>query len=407
MCACGAETSETGGPSRVASPPTTQDEDELVERLAELRDLGYVDFSPEVADASEGSGVTIWDRERAGEGYNLYCSRTAPEAYLMDMSGEVVHRWSYPDRKNVTWSHVLLREGGELVVLVKFQSLLRLDRDSARVWKRPLLVHHDVAPGPDGSFVVLAREIRPHRGVRVAFPAIAWIGARGRETARWSAADHLAELRRGMDDRAFLDTLLDDIEAGDRTEELVVDDVRPYDYFHANTISLLPENALGRTDARFRPGNLLLCFRNVDQILVLDREHHGVVWSWGADELEWPHHPTMLPSGRLLVFDNGKRRGHTRVLELEPASGEIVWEYVGNPPETFFSLTKGSAQRLSNGNTLVCEGDAGRAFEVTRAGEIVWEWRNPQMDEGHRAAVYRMTRVPPEAAAFLASGGPR
>jgi len=37
----------------------------------------------------------------------------------------------------------------------------------------------------------------------------------------------------------------------------------------------------------------------------------------------------------------------------------------------------GYAQRLPNGNTLITESSFGRFFEVTKQGEIVWEYVNP------------------------------
>ena len=37
--------------------------------------------------------------------------------------------------------------------------------------------------------------------------------------------------------------------------------------------------------------------------------------------------PTMLASGNVLVFDNGVWRGYSRVIEMEPATSEIVWSY--------------------------------------------------------------------------------
>jgi hypothetical protein len=37
----------------------------------------------------------------------------------------------------------------------------------------------------------------------------------------------------------------------------------------------------------------------------------------------------------------------------------------------------GSAQRLPNGNTLITESAFGRVFEVTKEGEIVWDYVNP------------------------------
>jgi len=68
---------------------------------------------------------------------------------------------------------------------------------------------------------------------------------------------------------------------------------------------------------------------------------------------------------------------------------EIVWEYSGltigyaeshSLPHSFFSGSISSAQRLPNGNTLICEGDDGRIFEVTAQHEIVWEYIFPIYD---------------------------
>jgi hypothetical protein len=103
----------------------------------------------------------------------------------------------------------------------------------------------------------------------------------------------------------------------------------------------------------------------------------------------------MVGDGNILIFDNGVEREYSRVLEVNPGTGKIEWEYVGDPPETFYSPTKGSAQRLPNGNTLICESDRGRAFEITREGEIVWEWWNPEFKNQGRAQVYRMIRIDP------------
>jgi hypothetical protein len=104
----------------------------------------------------------------------------------------------------------------------------------------------------------------------------------------------------------------------------------------------------------------------------------------------------MLPDGHILLFDNGVERKYSRILEIDPYAGSIVWEYHADPPEDFYSFTRGSAQRLPNGNTLICESDNGRAFEVTRTGEMVWEWFNPSLRRGHREVVYRMLQYPRE-----------
>ena len=132
-------------------------------------------------------------------------------------------------------------------------------------------------------------------------------------------------------------------------------------------------------------------------VLILDQTTKDIVWSWGEDSLDLPHHPVMLDSGRILIFDNGTRRGFSRVVELAPSSGTIVWEYRAKQPEEFFSKWRGSNQRLPNGNTLICESQKGRAFKVTREGQIVWEYWNPIVDEkGRRKRIYRMLRLPEE-----------
>jgi hypothetical protein len=71
----------------------------------------------------------------------------------------------------------------------------------------------------------------------------------------------------------------------------------------------------------------------------------------------------------------------SRILEIDPAKQRIVWEYTATdndcPQWTFYSSFISSARRLPNGNTLIDEGMNGRLFQVTRTGEIVWEYVRP------------------------------
>jgi hypothetical protein len=126
----------------------------------------------------------------------------------------------------------------------------------------------------------------------------------------------------------------------------------------------------------------------------LEKDTYRVLWAWGEGELQHPHHPTMLENGHMLIFDNGVKRKYSRVVELDPASATIVWEYKAEPAEDFYSFSRGSAQRLPNSNTLICESDKGHAFEVTEEGEVVWAWLNPAIRGKHRETIYRMTRLP-------------
>jgi hypothetical protein len=388
-------------------------EDDLAERFEKLRSVPYTSVTPDEV-GRQRMGVTVYDRDRASAGYNLFCSGVSPEAYLMDMEGNVVHTWAYSTgrKRRWTWVHAILLAGGDLVVVDRFQNLIRLDWDSNPVWIHEMEVHHDVVELADGSLLTIDRETRPHRGFSVRFPAIVHLSAGGEELDRWSAYDHLDEIKGAFDRRSFLDTILDSLAAAGKApvvetkvaggvEVYEVDGEIIYDYFHMNTISLLPGNPLAEQDPAFTPGNLLICFRNVNQIAILDRRTKEVLWVWGEGMLEWPHHPTMLADGNVLVFDNGVVRKQSRILEVDPLTKRIEWEYTGRPPGSFYTYEKGSAQRLPNGNTLICEGDKGRAFEVTESGEIIWEWWNPNMQRLRRVQVYRMERIPADRVEHL------
>jgi outer membrane protein assembly factor BamB len=104
-----------------------------------------------------------------------------------------------------------------------------------------------------------------------------------------------------------------------------------------------------------------------------------------------------LKNNNILIFDNGSaaERAHSRVIEVDPVTKKIVWEYKSDPPAKFFARVMGAAQRLPNGNTLITASDSGYVFEVTRAGETVWEFYNPELDRKKktRAAIYRFIRI--------------
>jgi hypothetical protein len=381
----------------------------LKRRLDMLRSVPYTSVTKEQVDSTY-MGVVTYKPEKAYPGYGIYTSRLSPEARLIDMEGNIVHRWSYPDEHSQLWDHAIMLDNGDVIVIRKFYDLIRLDWNSNLIWKRPVDSHHEVVFLPDSSIYLVTRELHRHRGLLVRFPSIVRLAPDGQVLERWSTFENLEEIKQKFDQRSFIDTILDSLladEVDPRTWEplnahadSIKDEIdawpRRYDQFHLNTITILPPNPIESADPRFRQGNLLICFRNVNQIAVLDRVTKEILWVWGQGNLDWPHHPTMVESGNILIFDNGTHRGYSRLIELNPLTERIEWEYVGDPPEAFFTPEKGSAQRLPNGNTLVCEGDKGRAFEITRQGEIVWEWYNRALKDGRREQIYRMMRLEPD-----------
>jgi hypothetical protein len=166
------------------------------------------------------------------------------------------------------------------------------------------------------------------------------------------------------------------------------------DLLHANSVAWMRYPDLATTSSIYAPTNVMVSLRHQNTIAIFDWTQRRLVWAWGQGHIMGPHDATPLRTGNFLIFDNGLGRGWSRVIELDPRSQEIVWEYKADPPEDFYTLARGSAQRLANGNTLIAESDKGRIFEVTPAGEIVWSFVNPSRTRsGQTMAVVRARRV--------------
>ncbi|MCX6873116.1 MAG: DUF1566 domain-containing protein [Verrucomicrobia bacterium] len=141
-------------------------------------------------------------------------------------------------------------------------------------------------------------------------------------------------------------------------------------------------------------------------------------------------------AGNIIAFNNGIGRNYSSVDEfVSPmladgsyplvtgsayAPSALTWTYVASPPSSLYSEAISGAQRLPNGNTLICDGVHGVFREVTTAGEIVWKYVNSEVkagtlptsilyqgqepaldDRGHLYnAVFKIHRYPADYAAF-------
>ena len=61
--------------------------------------------------------------------------------------------------------------------------------------------------------------------------------------------------------------------------------------------------------------------------------------------------------------------------EGEPfAPAELDWSWPEDLTPDFHSPNISGAQRMPNGNTLICEGNPGHLFEINGTGDVVWEY---------------------------------
>jgi hypothetical protein len=106
--------------------------------------------------------------------------------------------------------------------------------------------------------------------------------------------------------------------------------------------------------------------------------------------------PDGLPgAGHMLVFNNGGSRGYSSVDEvvLPPVDSQgnyplergrpygpdsPTWTYTTENRKDFMAPLMSGAQRLPNGNTLICTGFSGEVFEVTPNKELVWKLIVPE-----------------------------
>lgn len=209
------------------------------------------------------------------------------------------------------------------------------------------------------------------------------------------------------------------------------------DWMHLNSMSLLGPNPwYDAGDDRFHPDNIIVDGRETNLIFIISKATGKVVWKVGPyydytpeKSLGWiigQHHAHMIPrglpgEGNILVYDNGgwagygapnpgspdgaknALRDYSRVLEFNPVTLEIVWQMTPqeaglvHPTDSnrFYSPFISSAQRLPNGNTMICEGSGGRIIEVTPKHELVWEYISPYWGTLFRMnMVYRAYRFP-------------
>jgi len=337
-------------------------------------------------------GFRGYDPARAFAGFTLFAptGNTNKTVYLIDMKGEVVHTWEMPYPPG---NYGYLTERGTLFYNGKipnpthvgqspFQGGAALEMD----WKGRILWevnnpdhHHDGLRLKNGNVLLMCSTplsdeiVRNVKGGRAGTEYdngkmngdyLIEMTTKGEIVWQWRTWEH-------MDPADYPITAVQD----NRDE-----------WTHANGFSEMPD------------GNILLSFRNVSSVIMINRATGAVYWKLGAPPLSGQHAPYILANGHILLFDNGPHRlddtfPFSRVLEIDPATKSIVWKFQEPIPQNFFSARISNAQRLPNGNTLINEGVLGRFFEVTREGDTVWEYVNPHFAGPPRAPNNQVFRV--------------
>jgi hypothetical protein len=372
-----------------------------------LKSLPYVSWVPS-ENTIHKSGVILYDKKLSFQGLNLYNSRDLTTAYLMDMSGNIVHSWTSRISEHDGWHYVELFKNGDLLANVDEEAWIKLGWNSDVKWVSHGRYHHDVAVAENQDIYTFARKddlvfhyglplpilneciviLSPEGMVKREIPLYKIVNKKFHFGISVSIKEILSIYRYILNVKNYKE-ILTQRQGG----HFIFGEDTPFDIFHANSIEIIDRNI----DGLCKKGDLMISIRQLNLIAILDINKEEIVWSWGPGVLLRQHHPTLLENGNILVFDNGEEniRRYSRILEVDPITKHIVWEYKAHVPDDFFSPYQGGSQRLPNGNTLITNSYSGQVFEVTQDGRIVWDFYNPRIKKRSkkRAAIYRMMRI--------------
>jgi hypothetical protein len=360
------------------------------------------------------TGVLKWNKEKAFNGYTVIAPSFTKTTYLIDMEGDIVHEWASEDLPGL---YAELLPNGNLLRGVRrpeevptnyggsSSGVQEIDWNGKVVWEYIIrdemhAHHHCFKRAPNGNTFILCWEKKSYEeslakgrapgtmekygytynGVnqRGLWPDyVIEVNKAGKIVWSWHCWDHVG-------------TGVDELDINFRLP-LPTGYLAQGDWTHYNTIDYCEKNDI-----------VLLNSRNFGEFYFIDRKTGKIVYRWGnpsaygkgrepsfADDgdqvLFGPHCPQFTETGTVVLFDNGWLRpelNRSRVIEMDPKTGDIVWEFLSNNPNSFSSPFQGATQRLPNGNTLVTSSNAGQIFEVNLAKEVVWVFVTPWAFQG-------------------------
>ena len=381
---------------------------------------------------------------QAFRGYTLFAPLRSNTTYLIDNDGKLVRSWqsSYQPGNAVYLlenGHLLRTGNARNPTFTSGGAggrVQEFDWNGALLWdfeysSNQYLQHHDVEPLPNGNVLLIAWELKSSSEAIAAGRNPALVSTRG----LWP--DKIIEVKpQGTNGSEIVwewhawDHLIQDFDAtkphyGVVAEHPELIDLNfssnnQPDWQHINAVDYNPQ--LDQI--------MLSVHNNFNEIWIIDHStttaeaasHSGgkygkggdLLYRWGnprayragmtADQkLSGQHDAQWIEAGspgagNILIFNNGTTRRYSSVDEIVPpveASGNYTrasgaafgpsaaaWSYVAPTPTNFYAMNISGAQRLPNGNTLICDGPHGNFFEVTAAKDMVWQYINPVVASG-------------------------
>jgi len=336
------------------------------------------------------SGTTVWNREKAYNGYTVITNAGFSGAWLLDMEGKVAHEWklffrtAWPNPTHVSmpvkeeliyWRRAWLYPNGD--ILANFEAngdtpwgygLVKVDKNSKIIWKYPQRVHHDIWVDDEGKIYTLTHEIINNPAPDLQFLQRPYLN------------DFLVILSPEGKELERIE-IMDAFQRSDFMSSIYSLNARVHyagDFLHTNTVKVIDDRLAGKLPF-LKKGHILLSLRSLSLICLLDPVEKKIVWTQSGMWL-FQHDPEFTENGTVFIFDNlgdYLKNNTSRVLEYDPVQMKILWQWAGTKERPLYSQLRGFKQLLPNGNILVTEDDNGRLIEVTRDKQVVWEYLNP------------------------------
>ncbi len=328
--------------------------------------------------------ISISEPGRAHEGLVLFGTTAADERMVyVGYDNEGTIRWYHEPGGDGS------RSGGDVKVLEDGRLFMFRPGGMRTIWPWgaidfdvDLSYHHDIDPLPGGGYLVLVRREETWNIDEFGGPAtieadgILEFSPDGEILKEWWASDHL------------------DVQ---RWPSSMGKNMEPYDWTHANAVHYVPEQQ-----------RVYMSLRHQHWILAIDWPSGEVDWRLGPDgdfsfdgpPEDWfydQHSPQLQEDGTLLLYDNGNERPgpdlYSRAViyeidELGMAATQ-VWDHAFTP----YTRVQGDADRMPNGDVLICAGGVINSGNIARiiqattdaSSEAVWELRLPQGENVYRA----------------------
>jgi Arylsulfotransferase (ASST) len=363
------------------------------ETLSTYQSLSYLQG---YAPAPPFKNVVYYNHHLALNNYNLFISAHAPQAAVLNMNGQILHQWHFSCASipNINkefcpdyWVKAHVLDHGELIAMVPYLGLIKLDKDSKLIWYAKGIFHHDFDIDSNGDIYAFSMAKSTLNNTPIIMNKVSIYSKSGILIKELS----LYDLFKKYPDPSYIKRIENPAKSTEQS-------YAPYgqgDVFHANSIQIITKEE-ARHSGIFKEGQLLLSVREMGLIMAVDPSLEKIVWLMDAGIWhKGQHSAKLLNNGNILVFDNFYTNTLSRVIEFNPLSRKVIWDFQ-NPKDRFFSGLIGECYRLPNNNTLITESTNGHTFEITPDKKIVWDFYNPHRagkDNELIAVTYQLERL--------------